>query len=568
MNELKNYIQVLVVMIFGIVCLLSSCGKEQKNADSQSTVDKKYPVEVEHAQIANDSIVADFRYFIHLLETTHPDPYSSYGGKVFFHRAASEIVRSLKDDNVTTKEELSWRIQEFLAPLRDGHTQIFNPELLESPTRVPIRLKAVSDALIVCQLPKEHQHLIGSRLISIENIQAIDLCERMMKIYPAENDIGKLANICWHGHQPVVLRRIIPHLRQDTITYHLLTPEGSQVRLPLPIIPVEQWEEWKNEKVTASASSLAGDTIFPKENLGYSFSDKQKNIMYFRSTSIMARDNFNYMYQNGMEVHDDLKYCYDEVYHKPMPSNTRMAIDSLPSFSEEFEKMLLQMKHNNSENLIIDLRGNSGGWTPITLPTLYQLWGDGYLQKNFQDYNYRLLSPLYMQKINMTIEEFNAQYDTDYELGDYIFNESEEKTQAVTEETRASFINNSMSCIQDHLAKQNGRPVYTPKHVYVLADAETFSAGFHYMFYLWKMGAKIVGVPSSQAPNTFMEVTSFMLPRTKLKGAISNSIQQFLPVEDPCSKQLTPDIQLNYDDYKRYHFDSQAEVLYLLDYIK
>jgi hypothetical protein len=554
-------------MLLGIVCLLLSCGKEQKNVGSLSTDDKKSP-EAEREQKANDSIVADFRYFIHLLETTHPDPFSSYGGKVFFHRAASEIVRSLKDDNVTTKEELSWRIQEFLAPLSDGHTQILNPELPGSPTRVPIRFKAVGDGLIVSRLPKEQQPLIGSRLIGIENIQTADLCEEMMKIYPAENDIGKLVNICWHGHQPVVLGRIIPHLRQDTITYRLLTPEGNSIRLPLPIIPVEQWEEWKNEKVTASASSLAGDTIFPKENLGYSFSDKQKNIMYFRSTSIMARDNFDYMYQAGKEIHDDLKSCYDEVYHRPMPSNIRKAIAGLPSFSEEFEKMLLQMKLNNSENLIVDLRGNSGGWTPIALPTLYQLWGDGYLQKNFQDYTCRLLSPLYMKKLNLTIEEFNAQYGTDYELGDYIFSESDEKSQTVTEEIRTGFINNSMSCIQDHLAKQNGRPVFTPKHVYVLADAETFSAGFHYMFYLWKMGAKIVGVPSCQAPNTFMEVTSFILPRTQLKGTISNSIQQFLPADDPRSKQLTPDIQLNYDDYKRYHFDSQAEILYLLDYIK
>ena len=29
------------------------------------------------AQIPNDSIVADFRYFIHQLEATHPDPYTN-----------------------------------------------------------------------------------------------------------------------------------------------------------------------------------------------------------------------------------------------------------------------------------------------------------------------------------------------------------------------------------------------------------------------------------------------------------------------------------------------------------
>ena len=119
------------------------------------------------------------------------------------------------------------------------------------------------------------------------------------------------------------------------------------------------------------------------------------------------------------------------------------------------------MKRNKSENLIIDLRGNGGGWTPITYPTLYQLWGDGYLQKNFQNYLYRLLSPLYMQKINTTLEQFNARYHTNYEFGDYTFYESDEKTQAVTDETRTRFVSNSMSCIQDKLAKQMCWPMPT-----------------------------------------------------------------------------------------------------------
>lgn len=514
------------------------------------------------AQIPNDSIVADFRYFIHQLEATHPDPYTNYGGKAFFHRAASETYWGLKDDSVTTREELCWRIRAFLAPLSDGHTQIHFPETQGSFSLVPIRFKAVGDGLFIRRLPDEHQQLIGSRLVGIENVQTKDLCEEMMKIYPAENEIGKMANICGHGHQPVVLGRIIPGLRQDTISYHLMTPEGNFVRLPLALIPVKQWKEW-NREVTSPM-----DNRFPTENLTYTFADKQKNTMYFRSTSIMARDNIEYMYQAGMNYYDDLKYCYDKVYHRPMPSDTLKAIASLPSFSEEFEKMLQLMKRNKSENLIIDLRGNGGGWTPITYPTLYQLWGDGYLQKNFQNHLYRLLSPLYMQKLNMTLEQFNARYHTNYEFGDYTFFESDEKTQAVTDETRTRFVSNSMSCIQDKLAKQNGQPVYTPKHIYVLADADTYSAAFHYMFYLWKMGAKIVGVPSSQAPNTFMEVTPFTLPRTNLEGSISNSLQLFLPADDPCAKQLTPDILLTYDDYKRYNFDNQAEVLFLLDYIK
>jgi hypothetical protein len=125
-----------------------------------------------------------------------------------------------------------------------------------------------------------------------------------------------------------------------------------------------------------------------------------------------------------------------------------------------------------------------------------------------------------------------------------------------------------MSSVKDKLTAQQGKPVYTPEHVYVLVNYNTYSAAFHYMFYLWKMGATVVGLPSKQAPNTYMEMTPFELPRTGLKGSISNSLQMFLPVDDPRANQFTPDLMPTYEDYKRYNFNTATELLYLLDYIK
>ena len=516
---------------------------------------------VSAAQIPNDSIVADFRYFVKQLEATHPDPYTNYGGKAFFHRAAHETYWTLRGDSVTTAEELFWRIRAFLAPLQDGHTQVNYPQTQAAYTLVPIRFRAINDCVFVSRLPQEHQHLIGSRLTAIESIPVAELYEEMAKLYPTENDIGKRANICGHGHQPMPLGRIIPNLRSDSITYHLLTPDGQAVALQLPLIPSDEWAQWYKAKPISCFGQ------FPNDNLSFSFIGKGKHTMYFRSTSIMARDNIEYMYKSGMNYFDDLKYCYNKVFCRPMPTDTAAAIAALPSFSEEFGKMLQQMKKHKAESLIIDLRGNGGGWSPITYPTLYQLWGDEYLKANFQNHLYRVLSPLYMQKLNLTLDQFNARYHTNYEYGDYTFYENHDKPQTVTDEVRAKFVANSMSCVQEQLAAQNGQPAYTPRHIYVLTDANTFSAAFHFTFYLWKMGATIVGVPSSQAPNTYMEQTPFTLPRTKLKGSISNSLQLFLPVDDPRAKQLTPDLQPTYDDFKRYHFDEQAEVLYLLDKI-
>lgn len=232
--------------------------------------------------------------------------------------------------------------------------------------------------------------------------------------------------------------------------------------------------------------------------------------------------------------------------------------------------MLQLMKQNGSKNLIIDLRGNSGGFTPITLPTLYQMWGDDYLKAstNFQTENYRMISPLLMKKFNTSLEEVNQMSPVKLQYGDYEYEEQQPAMTEITEQYRNMTVSQMMSSVKDKLMALNGKPVYTPEQVYVLTDPGTFSAAFHYAFFLWKMGATVVGVPSSQAPNTYMEVTAFELPRTKLQGSISNTLQMFLPTNNSRAKEFTPDLMPTYEDFKRYNFDDNTIPLYLMDIIK
>lgn len=46
-----------------------------------------------HAQqtLPGDTLAADFHCLVQLLEETHPDPYTGFGGKVFFHKAAFDL---------------------------------------------------------------------------------------------------------------------------------------------------------------------------------------------------------------------------------------------------------------------------------------------------------------------------------------------------------------------------------------------------------------------------------------------------------------------------------------------
>lgn len=165
------------------------------------------------------------------------------------------------------------------------------------------------------------------------------------------------------------------------------------------------------------------------------------------------------------------------------------------------------------------------------------------------------------------MQDFNQTYGTDYTYGDYTFSTDEADTTNI-EQRRADFIENCMSSAPEELRKQQGKALYTPEHIYVITNERTFSAAFHYTFYLWKMGATLAGIPSGQAPNTYMEQTLFRLPYTGMQGSISNSIQICFPGKDRCAHTLYPDLMPTYQDYQRYNFDVQTEILYLLDKIK
>lgn len=514
------------------------------------------------SQVPTDSIVADFNEFVRLLEETHPDPYTNYGGRPFFRRAAMETRFALVQDSVTSPDELAKRINEFLAPLQDGHTHIYGQNGPKHTLLAPIDFMPINECIIIKRVPDEYKDFIGSKLLAIENVPVKEVYDGLATHYAVENEIGKMM-LCYRFMQPNDLRKVIPGVTDEAITYQIETPKGKQVDLRIPLITADEFKQWyyADKKSTSKAK-------LPDKDLTYDFVGKGKNTMYLRLKQIMARDCFEYMRASGWDYQDELKNVF-QTWEKEMPADPDEAIAQMPSFSEEFYNMLQLMKQNGSKNLIIDLRGNDGGFTPITLPTLYQMWGDEYLKatKNFETENYTMISPLLMKKYNTTLEEEGKMAPAKIEFGDYFYPTKSSEMPEITDQNRNMFLRNMMSSVMDKLMAQNGKPVYTPEHIYVLTDPGTFSAAFHYAFYLWKMGATIVGVSSSQAPNTYMEATPFELPRTGLKGSFSNGLQLFLPVDNPRAKQFYPDLMPTYEDYKRYNFDDNTIPMYLLDII-
>jgi hypothetical protein len=65
-----------------------------------------------------------------------------------------------------------------------------------------------------------------------------------------------------------------------------------------------------------------------------------------------------------------------------------------------------------------------------------------------------------------------------------------------------------------------------------------------------------------------MEGTPFELPITHLRGTISNAQQILYPNNAEKGKVLNPDFPMDWELFKKYSFDNNAELMYIIDLIK
>ncbi len=510
-------------------------------------------------QLPGDSLASDFRTLVRYLVETHPDPYSAFGGKVFFHKQAYETGQNLKEG--ATREEFAQTVLAFLSKLNDGHTRISVPQQqTTSLLRLPLTARATPDGLAAIVVPEEHRELIGSRVVSVGGVTVGELTERLGRLTPAENVFDAYSTLS----SAIIMHRLMSQLIPDlgvSIAVELERAPGDVVEITLDYLSPDQYA------ALPMASRPKWAKVDESEYMSYGFLDGGRKAMLFRLTNVVSREALLDMRQNEIPgVEDMLTLVYTHVLRHEKPADTDEAIAAIPSLAETFRAMLTEMKAADAPYLIIDLRDNDGGFTPIVPATLYQLWGDRYLETDMGVRFYRMASPLYMQKLGTTLEEINAAQGTAYEYGDYTFGDDESDARPI-EQKRRDFTEGIYGGDPSPVADLDGKPVYTPERVFVVTNDGTFSAAFHYAFYLWRMGATVVGVPSSQAPNTFMESTPFELPYTGLGGSISNSTQVFLPGDDPRAKVFWPDVMLSPDDYRRYGFDKHAELMYLVDYL-
>ena len=477
-------------------------------------------VEAQNGYISQqDSLLQDYDYFFSQLEQIHPDPYSAFDGKDGFDKAVKQLRNELANRDSLTLNEMQVEVTKLISALHDGHTYIGYdkaPKKVEDQW-VPLKFKVIPKGIIVNGYTPELESLKGAMLCQVEGEPLESVLDRLDKLVVSENRYGLMGNACRNIGNTNTLRQLFPTFNKEQVSMKFRMANGKDTLVSLPFYPNGPF--WENIVWTST------DERFPHKNFEYRFIDDSKQTMVMCINSIVSAD---------------------------IPNLENYGLKSDVIVADVFAKMLREMKAANSTRLIIDLRGNGGGWTMIMYAALYELYGKRFMDTDLGMNFATKVSDGWLKKNNTTLEQLNQYGGTSLKMGDFI-----ERSSSI------SSFDWFMCADKSILEAQDGEPIYTPKEIYVVTDVQTFSSAFHTAYMLWKMGAKVVGVTSGQAPNTFMEVTRFKLPNTGLECSASNSLQSCFPTDHPMAKAFTPDIQLSYDDYRQFDFSKDAELLFI-----
>ncbi len=522
--------------------------------------------------LSRSALIEDIRQLAGILESSHPDPYTKGGGKIAFHRRLHELMLTIPEEGMT-KEEFQRLLVPFVAAVGDGHTRIhIEYEINEKrPGGIPLLFSIIEKSLYVSGVvDADDKDLLGSTLLSVENVPFKGLCERVTKLRGTDNEYGALALLAgekflWHKS---LLAELIPEWTKAGITLELRLPSGQIIKTTFKA-PVEI-----NKPLIRYESTIPTPSTRRCE-FAYDFLLDNRKVALLAVDGMGGyRENFELVgFDNPYQL-DGARYYY-ELYHETKPPDDKSELlKGIPSVTETFKKLVIDMKNQGTETLIIDLRRNGGGNSTLAQFLVYFLFGKNDLihylpqKSGYEIINY---SNLYFDQVQDARKKTNR-IGIELNNDDYWFEELDElkpaedidvqKATVVLDEFYAR-----MPSFYNEYKTEKYSKYYRPKNIFVLCSPQTYSSGYTMMKMLNEFDAPLVGTPSSQNGHAPGWILNYELTNTGLEGWVACKFYtSFSAKIKDGVYQL--DHELTYNQLKEYHYDPNAEILFILDRIK
>jgi hypothetical protein len=521
---------------------------------------------VSHAQqnlIERNLLFEDVRQLADILESTHPDPYSHGGGRIAFHRRLHEVLRSIPRDGMT-RDEFVKLLRPFVAAIGDQHTSIYTEYETDNaaPGGLPFVFEPIERSLYVLVpfSPSDNEY-IGSRLVSVEGVPLDSLVQRFSRVEGVENEYFTLrefgrGNLLFRPY----LQELLPEwLDVTSITFELQRPSGEiekiTRRLPVPLAGLSLPESRIDLPRTDDSGFLCDFLDVP----GY-----EHQIAYLRVDHMQG---------------------YREAKERAVALGAQNLTDDelarIPSATESFRSFVTEMKRKNTQALVIDMRDNGGGNWMMAPILVYFLYGKDVLTaipkqiaRSGGGSGTRYSKLFFDRNSKVTLETINRGRDVPLVLGDIdfsrIFGDEKEdaKNSAPTEnpERLERYRQTSTFYAEYETGVYSG--YYRPRHVLVLMTPRTSSSGLDMALYLYLCGAKLVGTPSAQSPNSWGNLLEWHLTNSKISGEVSSSFDIAFGDDPEKGRVLPVHFPLTWEKLASYDFDHNACFLFAIEILK
>lgn len=525
-------------------------------------------------RLTRQQLIQDIRELSGILESAHPDPYTNGGGKVAYHRRLQDLIRSVPDDGLS-KLEFHVLLQPFVAKLGDGHTTLPLDESARdyaNPGGIPLHFEIVEKRLYVgAVLREEDLPLIGSTLESVEGIPLATLLRREREQRGHDNEHHALSGLAGDGalYFRETLRHLVPEWKGRAVRVVLRRPSAELEKRDFSPSTNVTYPLLRNE----SRLSLP----HPDRPFTYDFLDARRQIAYLRIDDMTTyRELFEYSRSVGSPGFEKwARRVYERTRGTAAPDALDEVIAGIPSATETFRALFREMKEAGSRTLVVDLQRNFGGNSLMVQIFLYHLVGfDRTVSLLQRTAAIQKLSPLLDSSTDEGVDPNAVYYSgrVPLTLDDYDFSNDgrfmAEPDLEASIRTSYTRMFEQIPTFHSAFKSREDEAVYFPERIIVLCGNGTQSSGFDLLTDLYRLGAVVVGVPSSQAGNSFGNIRRFQLTHSKIVGYVSTKYFVAYPEQPTTGFTLMPHHELTYDRLSSYGFDRNAAVLYALEIVE
>jgi hypothetical protein len=519
--------------------------------------------QAQQSLLERNLLIEDVRQLADIIESTHPDPYTHGGGRIAFHRRLHEVLRSIPQDGMT-RDEFVKLLRPFVAAIGDQHTSIYTKYETDdaAPGGLPFVFEPIEKSLyVLVPFSSSDSEYIGSRLVSVEGVSLDSLVERYPRVEGVENEYFTLREF---GRGILLCRPYLQELLPEwkdyaSITFELQRPSGEieeiTRRLPVPLT----------------------DLSLPKSRIDLPRTDDSGFLCDFLDVPGYEHE-IAYLRVDHMQGYREAK---ERAVALRAENLTDDELARIPSATESFSSLVTEMKRKNTQALVIDIRNNGGGNWMMAPILVYFLYGKDVLTaipkqvaRSGGGSGTRYSKLFFDTNPKVTLETINRGRDVPLVLGDIdfsrIFGDEKEDAKNSTPTENPERLERYRQTSTFYAEYETGAysGYYRPRYVLVLMTPRTSSSGLDMALYLYLCGAKLVGTPSAQAPNSWGNLLEWQLTNSKISGEVSSSFDIAFGDDPEKGRVLPVHFPLTYEKLASYDFDHNACFLFAMEILK